>query len=157
MLSVLRNLMSPPRPVGPAEELRKFGPIHRPITPATLESGDQSWRFEATEGGAIRLFEVEQPGIDACLLTYRAQLRTEGLGGKAYLQMWCAFDGLGEFFSKGLARKVSGTTGWATYETPFWLKAGQSPRKVKLEIQVDGAGGRIWVRDVTLLKTPIKR
>ncbi len=157
MLSVLRNLISPPRPTGPAEELRKFGPVHRPITPATLEPADHSWRFEPRESGPIRLFEADRLGVDACLLTYRAQLRTEGLGGKAYLQMWCVFDGLGEFFSKGLARKVSGTTGWATYETPFWLKRGQSPSKVKLEIQVDGAGGKIWVRGVTLLKTPIKR
>ena len=156
MLGMLRRVFSPPRPSGPAEELRKFAPPQRPISPAATEPAERAWRFEPKEAGTIRLFETGDLGVEACLLTYRAQLRTENLGGKAYLQMWCGFDGLGEFFSKGLARKVSGTTGWATYETPFWLKAGQSPRNVKLEVQVDGAGGTIWVRDVVLLKTPLK-
>jgi hypothetical protein len=158
MLSILRNIFSPPRPSGPPETLRHFGAVHRPISPCIVDPADGSWRFEPKEGGPLRLFEVGNLGVDACLLTYRAQLRTQDLAGKAYLQMWCVFDGLGEYFSKGLARKVSGTSGWATYETPFWLKPGQSPSKVKLEIQVDGeGGGTIWVRDVTLLKTPIRR
>jgi len=157
MLSLLRRMLSPPMPTGPTEKIREFGKVHRPISPAVLDPTDNSWRFEPRAPGPIRLFEAENLGVDACLLTYRAQVRTEALGGKAYLQMWCVFDGLGEYFSKGLARKVSGTSGWATYETPFWLKPGQSPSKVKLEIQVDGEGGTLWVRDVALLKTPIKR
>lgn len=157
MLSVLRNLFSPPRPAGPAEELRKFGTVHRPISPCVVDPADGSWLFEPREAGPIRLFEASNLGLDGCLLTYRARMKSGQLGGKAYLQMWCVFDGLGEYFSKGLARKISGTTGWATYETPFWLKPGQSPSKVKLEIQVDGGGGTLWVRDVALLKTPIKR
>jgi hypothetical protein len=157
MLSLFRKILSPPIPAGPSEEIRKFGTVHRPISPCVADPADGSWRFEPRAPGPIRLFEVANPGVDACLLTYRAQLKTDRLGGKAYLQMWCAFDGLGEFFSKGLARKISGTTGWSTYETPFWLKPGQSPSKIKLEVQVDGEGGTLWVRDVTLLKTPIKR
>jgi hypothetical protein len=157
MLQILRNILSPPRPTGPAEEIRKFGVVNRSITPGVLDPDDNSWRFEPREAGPIRLFEVSNLGVDACILTYRAQMRTENLNGTAFLQMWCVFDGLGEFFSKGLNRKVSGTTGWASYETPFWLRAGQSPSKVKLEIAVEGNGGTIWVRDVTLLKTPIKR
>lgn len=157
MLSFLRNILSPPppRPSGPAEEIRKFGAVHRPISPCIIEPADGSWRFEPRDTGPIRLFEIATPGVDACVLTYRAELKTENLGGQAYLQMWCAFT-IGEYFSKGLARKVSGTTGWSTYETPFWLKPGQAPAKIKLEIQVDGGGGTIWARDVALLKTPIK-
>jgi hypothetical protein len=156
MLSMLRNLFARPRPAGPAVEIRKFGPVDRPISACTLDPVDGSWRFAPSATGALRLFEVNQPGVDACMLTFRAQLRTENLGGKAYLQMWCVFEGLGEFFSRGLERKVTGTSGWATFETPFWLKPGQSPSKIKLEIQVDGAGGAIWVRDVALLRMPLQ-
>jgi len=55
------------------------------------------------------------------MITYRARIKTEGLEGRAYLEMWCRLPGRGEFFSKGFQQAVSGTTGRATYETPSIL------------------------------------
>ena len=63
--------------------------------------------------------------------------------------------GRGEFFSKGLDRKTKGTTGWASHEVSFYLKAGQRPDLIRLNVAFDGPG-TIWVRKVELEKTPLR-
>ena len=97
---------------------------------------------------------MENPGVEHCLVTYRAKLKTENLTGQAYLEMWSRFPGKGEFFSRGLAHAVSGSNGWASYETPFILKKGEKPDLIKLNLVVKGAG-KVWVKEVELLKGPL--
>jgi hypothetical protein len=75
--------------------------------------------------------------------------KTEGLKGRAYLEMWCRFPGRGEFFSRGLNNVVSGTTDWIDCQTPFFLKEGEQPDLVRLNVVVEGPG-KIWIRDVAL-------
>jgi hypothetical protein len=134
MLEWLKSIFSPPRPSGPPETIREFRTTDRTLT--------------------IRLFEVETPEAEQCLLTYRAKLKTEALAGRAFLEMWCRFPGRGEFFSKGLHHAVKGTTDWASCETPFLLKKGQRPDLIKLNLVIEGRG-KVWVRDVQLLRTPL--
>jgi len=93
--------------------------------------------------------------VEECMLTYRAQLKTKDVQGKAYLEMWCRLPGQGEFFSKGLHNAVKGTNDWASYEIPFYLKRGQKPDLVKLNLVIEGSG-TIWIKDVQLLQTPLK-
>jgi hypothetical protein len=81
-------------------------------------------------------------------------MKTDGLAGRAFLEMWCRLPGHGEFFSKGLNQAVRGTTDWASYEIPFYLKKGQKPDLIKLNLIVEGRG-KIWLRDVQLFKTPM--
>ena len=102
----------------------------------------------------MKRLEVENPAVEQCLLTYRAELKTEGLKGRAFLEMWCRLPGQGEFFSKGHQQAVSGTTNWGRYEIPFYLKGGQKPDLIKLNLAVEGTG-TVWLRDVELLKTPV--
>jgi hypothetical protein len=102
----------------------------------------------------IRLFEVRDPQVEQCQLTYRAKIKTEGLAGRAYLEMWCCLLGRGEFFSKGLHQTVSGTTDWASFEIPFFLKKGEKPDLIKLNLVVEGMG-KVWLKDIELLKTPL--
>ena len=71
-----------------------------------------------------------------------------------YLEMWCRFPGRGEFFSRDLAHKVTGTNDWASYETPFYLRRGQVVDLIKLNVVLEGPG-TIWVRDVQLFRTPL--
>ena len=87
-------------------------------------------------------------------MTYRAELKAEGLQGRGYLEMWCRLPGRREFFSKGHKQAVSGTVDWARYEIPFYLKRGQKPDLIKLNVVVEGQG-TLWVRNVELLKTPL--
>ena len=82
-------------------------------------------------------------------------MKTEGLEGRAFLEMWCRLPGRGEFFSKGLQQTVSGTTDWARYEIPFYLKKNQRPDLIKLNLAVEGAG-KIWLRNIELTQTPLK-
>ena len=62
----------------------------------------------STEARVIPLFEMEQPDVEQCILTYRARMRTENAQGRVYLEMWCRFPGKGEFFSRGLQQAVMG-------------------------------------------------
>jgi hypothetical protein len=69
--------------------------------------------------------------------------------------MWVSVPGRGEFFSRGLTSPLTGTTDWATAETPFLLREGEDPDNVRLNVVVDGAG-TVWVDDVWLLKGPLE-
>ena len=154
MLKWLRSLFSIPQPSGPPQVLRTFAPGEPTITKEALSLDQGTWRIDATGGPAIRLFEVPDPQVEQCMLTYRAEVKTEGLAGRAYLEMWCRLPGRGEFFSKGLQQPVSGTTDWHRHEIPFYLKAGQRPDLIRLNLAIEGSG-TAWLRDVTLLQTPL--
>ena len=82
-------------------------------------------------------------------------MKTEGLAGRAFLEMWCRLPGGGEFFSKGLNQAITGTTDWASYEIPFYLKKGQRPDLIKLNLVIEGRG-KVSMKDVELLKTPLE-
>jgi len=113
--------------------------------------GNGSLRIEAMEPTTIRLFETGDIDIENTRLIYQAQLRTENVEGQVYLEMWCHFPGRGEFFSKGLMNPLSGTNDWTAAETPFFLKKGENPDNVKLNLVIDGKG-TVWIDDIRLLK-----
>ena len=100
----------------------------------------------------VRLFEVELTDIDNCMLTYRARLKSEDVLGRAFLEMWCRIPGRGEFFSKGFHNALKGTNDWASYEVPFYLKRGQQPDLVKLNLTVEGRA-KVWLKDIELWHT----
>ena len=144
-----------PQPAGPSETLRAFTLADRPITESGVSIEEEGWKVEADGEGAVRLFELPDPGIDRCLLTYRAELRSANVQGGAYLELWCRFAGRGEFFSKGLHQKVMGTMGWSSYEVPFTLEEGQRPDLIRLNLAFEGPGA-VWLRNVELLRTPLR-
>lgn len=115
---------------------------------------NKAWLADCKKAQTIRLFEVEKPELEQCMVTYRAKLKTENLTGQAYLEMWCRFPGKGEFFSRELANPVTGSNDWASYETPFFLKKGEKPDLIKLNVVVKGIG-KVWIKDVELLKSPL--
>jgi len=117
--------------------------------------GNGSLRIEATEPTTVRLFETGDIDIEDARLIYQARLRTEIVEGQVYLEMWCHIAGLGDFFSRGLDRPLTGSTEWVTEETPFFLKAGQNPDNVKLNLVINGKG-TVWIDDIRLLKGPLK-
>ncbi len=117
--------------------------------------GNGSLRIEASEPTTIRLFEIGDIDIENARLIYQARLRTEDVEGQVYLEMWCHIAGLGEFFSRGLETPLTGTTDWTTEETPFFLKAGENPDNVKLNLVINGKG-TVWIDDIRLLKGPLK-
>ena len=117
--------------------------------------GKGSLRIIAGQPLTVRLFEVSGIDVDDARLIYRAKVRTENVDGLVYLEMWCHFPGKGEFFSRGLQTPLSGTTNWTTEETPFFLKKGEKPDSIKLNLVVKGKG-TAWIDDIRLLKGPLQ-
>jgi hypothetical protein len=116
--------------------------------------GGGSVRIEASGPTTIRLIEIGDLDIEDARLVYRAQLRTEELSGRAYLEMWCAFGLMGEYFSRAIPGAVSGTVDWTSQETPFLLRPGENPEKIRLNLVIDGVG-TVWIDDVRLLRAPL--
>jgi len=116
--------------------------------------GNGSLRIEATEPTTIRLFETGDLNVENARLIYQARVRTASLKGQVYLEMWCHFSGRGEFFSRGLDQPLTGTTDWTTQQTPFFLKKGQNPDNIKLNLVINGKG-TAWIDDIRLLKGPL--
>jgi hypothetical protein len=155
VLGFLRALFTRPRPTGPPRTVRAFGGSDQPITRDGVSREGTGWRIDAREPRTVRLFEVPSPGVEQCLVTYRARMKSANLRGRAYLEMWCRFPGGGEFFSKGIQRPVTGTTDWASYETPFFLKQGQRPDLIKLNLTLEGSG-TVWIEGVELLAAALQ-
>ena len=98
--------------------------------------------------------QVPNPGVEACILTYQAKLKSEGVTGMAYLEMWCQLDGLGEYFSQGLDKPLSGSNDWSIYQIPFLLKAGERPDLLRLNLVVEGSG-KIFIKDIKVQCAPL--
>jgi hypothetical protein len=137
-----------------AETLKTFTTANPAISKDLTVTEEKAWLADCKKAQTIRLFEVENPGVEQCMVIYRAKLKTENLTDQAYLEMWCRFSGKGEYFSRGLDHAVTGSNDWASYETPFFLKKGEKPDLIKLNVVVKGAG-KVWVKDVELLKGPL--
>lgn len=113
--------------------------------------GNGSLRITAGQPTTVRLYETGDIDIENARLTYQAKIRTEGVEGKVYLEMWCQFTGKGEYFSRDLSTPISGTTDWSTEETPFFLQKGENPDNVKLNLVIDGKGV-VWIDDIHIFR-----
>jgi hypothetical protein len=137
--------------------LKTFDPEeNKPLTRDGVSRDQGGWRIDATEPRTVRLFEVVNADrtLEDCQVLYQARLKTENLKGKAYLEMWCHFPGEGEAFSKDLLNPLSGTTDWVSCQTPFFLRKGERPDRIKLNLVVEGTG-RIWIKEIELRKEPL--
>lgn len=137
------------------ETLKRFSSSDRTISKDLKSTEDHAWLTDCHKPQVIRLFELADPGVDHCVVIYRAKIKSEALDGQAYLEMWCRFAGKGEFFSRGLMHPISGSNDWASHETPFFLKKGEKPDLIKLNLVVKGTG-KVWIKDVELLKAAAK-
>jgi hypothetical protein len=138
----------------PIDDLQ--GIITRPevqIDEQISTDGNGSLKILATEPKMVRLFEVGDIDIEDARLIYQAKVRTEKVEGQVYLEMWCHFADKGEFYSRGLQTPLTGTSEWTTEETSFFLKKGENPDNVKLNLVINGKG-TVWIDDIRLLKGP---
>jgi hypothetical protein len=117
--------------------------------------GNGSIRITVNKPATILFYETGDIDAENARLTYRAKVRTEGVEGKVFPEMLCQFPGRGEYFSRDLGSPLTGTNEWSTEETPFFLKQGENPDNVKLNIVIDGKG-TVWIDDIRLLKGPLQ-
>lgn len=116
--------------------------------------GAGSLKIVAEQPAVVRLFETGDIDIEDARLLYKARLKTEQVRGMVYLEMWCHFPGMGESFSRGLQSPLSGTTGWVTEEISFFLKKGENPDNVKLNLVIDGTG-TVWIDAIEITRAPL--
>jgi predicted Ser/Thr protein kinase len=131
---------------------KNFTLADAPISRDLNAGENESWSASCVTTQTFRLFEVPVDGLEQCVVTYQANLKSEGLDGRAYLEMWCHFPSGGEFFSRGLDNVISGSNDWAAFQTPFFLKPGEKPDLFKLNLVVEGAG-KVFIKDVQLTAT----
>lgn len=164
VLQILVSGCGRSQPAAEAEEIARFpidsldGLVTRSgveLDTEVTSDGNGSLRIAAAEPTVVRLFELEEIDVENARLSYRARLRTEEVDGQAYLEMWCLFEGEGEFFSRGLHAPLSGTIDWTLQEIPFFLQAGQNPDLVRLNVVIDGSG-TLWVDDLVVSKGPLE-
>ena len=161
-MMVILVLISCSKPPQQVTELKRFpiDSVDGIITQSGVQfdkevssDGNGSLKITATEPTIVRLFEFGNIDIENARLIYQAKVRTEGVEGQVYLEMWVHFPGKGEFFSRGLQTPLTGTTNWTTEETPFFLKKGEKPDNLKLNLVIHGKG-TAWIDDIRLLKAP---
>jgi hypothetical protein len=115
---------------------------------------DNKGAFRIEDRGTVQLYETGDIDVEQAVLLYRARVMTLNVKGSAYLEMWCRFPGQGEFFSRGLQYSLSGTHHWTTIEAPFYLRKGENPDNIRLNVVLDG-GGKIWIDKIELLRGPL--
>mgnify|MGYP006306078123 FL=1 len=125
------------------------------IDPDISSDGNGSLRIDAKEPMTVRLYETGDMDIEDSRLIYRAKLRTQDVEGQVYLEMLCDFSGKGEFFTRNLKTPLSGTNDWSSQQTPFFLKKGENPSNIKLNLIIDGTG-RVWLDEIKLVKVSLK-
>lgn len=154
MLRWLKSLFLGPQPVGPPETLRAFKPTEPTISKDSVRVEDQALVLEAHEKTTVSLFEVKQPHVDQCILTYRALAKADQLEGKAYLEMLCRLPRVGDHSAKGVDNALEGLGDWSLLETQVYLPEGQQPDFLRLNLVMEGPG-RVRMKDVEVIKTPV--
>ncbi len=112
--------------------------------------GNGALKMTVNQPTVIPLYETGDIDVEDNRIMYRAKIRTENVQGQVYLEMWCVF-GAQEFFSRALQAPLTGTQNWTKQATPFFLKAGENPDNVRLNLVFTGQG-TAWIDEIELTK-----
>jgi hypothetical protein len=116
--------------------------------------GRGSFRITADEPTTVNLYEVHDIDVEDARLLYQAKVRSKDLQGTAYIEMWVHLPGKGEYFTSNVHFPARGSTNWMSMEAPFFLKKGQNPDYVKLNLVIKGKG-TVWIDDIKLAAAPL--
>ena len=121
------------------------------IDKSISDDGNGSIKITTSKPLVIQLYSIDDLKINDSQIIYEANVKSEGLSGQAYLEMWCVFKDKGEYFSRGFDSVISGNTDWKTIRTVFQLNKGEIPDQIKLNVVVNGVG-TLWIDDIHLSK-----
>jgi WD40 repeat protein/serine/threonine protein kinase len=143
------GLLEPPRTI------RTFAPSDRPLTQNGVTADQGGWRLESPNNPTfVRLFEVDQPGVEQCQVIYRAQMKAAIVqGAGSYLELRCRFPN-GDMIVARPHWMLTGTRDWASYVVPCRLEKGQRPDSLVLHVVIEGKG-TVWIKDVEVLQAPL--
>ncbi|MDP8242901.1 MAG: hypothetical protein P9L94_02385 [Candidatus Hinthialibacter antarcticus] len=100
---------------------------------------------------SVPLFIYEDPGFEAETIIYSAEIKSDKIDLKAYLEMLCTFPDGKTYFSRGVSQSLSGATTWEMQQTPFFLKAGQRPTRITVGLRFEEPGF-VYIRNIELKK-----
>ena len=83
---------------------------------AVKQEGNGSIRISTVWPTTICLGEVQELDVENAKIIYGARVKSDGLEGHAFLEIWCHVGG-GQYFSRGLNSVVTGTMDWRTLQT----------------------------------------
>jgi hypothetical protein len=138
----------------PADDLERLVSQGKILLDGDSHDGNGSLSVTVDTATTIRLYETGDIDIEDAMLVYQASVKSRNLSGMAYLEMWCVFEDGREFFSRGLNSPWTGDIPWSTVQTPFFLKKGQNPVNIRLNLVIDGSG-TVWIDDIHLLRAPL--
>ena len=108
------------------------------------------------EGGRLRLYRVDDIGPIEGSLLYTGFLKSDGLTGSAFLELWCHPAEGNPAFVRGVARRVAGTSDWKPQELGFRSPdTCKDPASVELNVVIQGAG-TVWIDNLRLWDVPVE-
>ena len=113
--------------------------------------GVASLRLVAESPKVFHLIETGDMDIENSKIVYSAHIKTQNVDGLVYLEMWCVFNDRGEYFSRALNAPLTSTNNWTIQQTPFFLKSGENPDNIKLNLVINGKG-TVWIDNINLIK-----
>ena len=110
---------------------------------------DGSYMLRADTSAVFHLFTVHNTDVENTAIVYSAMVQAENLKGRCYLEMWCFFPGRGRYFSRGLDNALTGNNDWTKISTPFFLREGENPDSIYLNIVTQGSG-TVYIDNIIL-------
>ena len=144
-----------PDDLGMPVQIRALNPADKPnATSATWEGTELVVRSE--ESSSKSLFDVPLAGLEYCLVTFRFRIKTNQMAGAVYPEMWCRVPEKGQFFSRGIDRKIRGAVDWKQVEIPFFLGLDQRADLLHLNLVFEGRG-TVRLKDIEVLSAPVAK
>ena len=102
----------------------------------------------------VTVLTIEAPPITGPRYVLSGQVRSEGVEGTAYLEMWSYFPGGGRSFTRTLGdegpmMKLRGTAGWRAFALPFDATGAPHPARLVVNVVLDGRG-TVFLSGLTL-------
>ncbi len=143
-----------------ADDLKKIDLDDASTLGTTIETditvkaqGKGSVRITTLHPTTICIGEVKDLDVENAKLVYCAKVKSD-LEGSAFLEIWAHVGG-GQYFSRGMNDPIKGKSDWKSIQTPFMFQKGQNPRKVTLNLVINGTG-TVWIDEVVLSKAPLE-
>lgn len=134
----------------------------------SLEEGKLTLRIDHTQAAnqsSELLFHLEKPAIRNQSYALVGEVRYQGMPPESFLEMWNHFPAKrggkeidASFFSRtmgdsGPMGKLAGNSDWRPFQLPFFMDDGskRTPLKLTFNIQFQGAGGMVEIRNLRLV------
>jgi hypothetical protein len=97
------------------------------------------------EGGTFPLVSLAPPDLGTVGYAIKGQVRYTDVAGQGYLEMWSTLVDGDRYFSRTLAADgamaaLTGSSGWRSFELPFFLQGAPSPERLEINVVLPGEG-----------------